>query len=241
MRTWKRMAAAFCLAALSPIAAEVHQSPSPPPAKQVLAGLSDGNHRFTTGHAKHPHAEKSRVRDTGAHGQHPQAVILTCADSRVSPEIVFDQGIGDLFSIRVAGNVANEDEAASVEYAVEHLGVPLCVVLGHTGCGAVTAVCRGEHLPHRFDHLLAPIHATVRELHGCKPALKGDALTEAAVRANVWHSVADLLADEALRERARASKLTVVGAIYDTRTGAVRWLGHHPSERSLLGGASARK
>jgi len=223
------------LLATAPVVAEEHHVPAPPSGTKVISALLEGNRRFLAGHAKHPHTERRYVRETGIHGQHPQAVVLTCADSRVSPEILFDQGIGDLFTIRVAGNVANEDEAASVEYAAEHLDVPVCVVLGHTGCGAVTAVVRGEKLPHSFDHLLTPIQATVRDLRRAQPKLRGDALTGMAVRANVWHAVADLLRENgALRDRARTGRLAIVGAVYDTSTGTVQWLGHHPGEEGLL-------
>lgn len=224
----------LCALAMTPLgAAEMHHKPAAP--GPVLAELQAGNRRFVAGRAKHPHTEPGRVRETGAHGQHPRAVVLACADSRVSPELVFDQGIGDLFTIRVAGNVANEDEAASVEYAAEHLGTSVCVVLGHTGCGAVTAVAHGDALPKRFDHLLSPIRHSVNRLRKERPSLHGAALVDAAVRANVWEAAADLLQhNEALRARAQAGKLTVIGAVYDTRTGTVRWLGHHPDERTLL-------
>lgn len=212
------------------------RSPGPMPEK-VLTALMKGNERFAAGHPTHPHTERRRVQETGTRGQHPQAVVLTCSDSRVSPELLFDQGIGDLFTIRVAGNVANEDEAASVEYAAEHLAVPVCVVLGHTGCGAVSAVAHGEPLPRTFDHLLSPVRAAVAELHRTRPALHGEALVGEAIRANVWRAAADLLRGNAvLRERARRGKLVVVGALYDTRTGTVRWLGHHANERALLTG-----
>jgi carbonic anhydrase len=224
-----------CGATLSPLYAGEHHPAQTGSAQSALTALADGNHRFTSGHSKHPHMDRSRIRDTGAHGQHPQAVILTCADSRVSPELLFDQGIGDLFTIRVAGNVANEDEVASVEYAADHLGVPLCVVLGHTGCGAVTAVVKHDKLPASYDHLLSPIRATVREHHRKRPGLTGETLIAEAVRANVWHATADLLQhDETLRKKARTGKLAVVGAVYDTHTGTVRWLGHHPNEKALL-------
>lgn len=224
-----------CGAGVAPIRAGERHPAKAASSQSALAALVEGNHRFASGHARHPHVDRSRVRETGSHGQHPQAVILACADSRVSPELVFDQGIGDVFTIRVAGNVANEDEAASVEYAAEHLGVQLCVVLGHTGCGAVTAVVKHDKLPASFDHLLSPIRATVRELQSKRPTLSGEALIGEAVRANVWHATADLLQhDEALRTRAAAGKLAVVGAVYDTHTGTVRWLGHHPNEKALL-------
>ncbi len=202
--------------------------------KSILTHLTDGNRRFAAGHARHPHGDRQRVRETGLHGQHPPVVVLCCADSRVSPELVFDQGIGDVFTVRVAGNVANEDEMASVEYAVEHLGASVCVVLGHTGCGAVTAAAKHDKLPDRFNHLLAPVRATVDELEHRHPGLKGEALVARAVEANIWRSAADLLRnDPELRERVHSGKLVLVGALYDTHSGAVKWLGHHPDERHL--------
>lgn len=223
------------LALAAPLAAGPHGQPSQPSARATLVQLKQGNGRFVAGTAKHPHSEPARVRETGTHGQHPQVVVLTCADSRVAPELVFDQGIGDLFTIRVAGNVANEDEVASVEYAVEHLGVRLCVVLGHTGCGAVTAAVKGEKLPHRFDHLLSPVRVAVARLRKQQPSLRGEALINQAVRENVWGAVSDLLQqDPALRDDVRVGTLEVVGAVYDTRTGAVRWLGRHPRQPALV-------
>lgn len=241
MRFSRAAAVLACVLAVTPLAAEEQHALAPLSGAKVISALAEGNRRFTAGHARHPHADRRRIRETDLHGQHPQAVVLTCADSRVSPEVVLDQGIGDLFSIRVAGNVANEDEAASVEYAVEHLGVPVCVVLGHTGCGAVTAVVRGDKLPHSFGHLLSPIRETVRDLRRARPTLQGEALIGEAVQANVWRAVADLLSEnDALRDRARTGRLAIVGAVYEIRTGAVRWLGHHPRETVLLDTAAPR-
>ncbi|MFN3651147.1 MAG: carbonic anhydrase [Armatimonadota bacterium] len=212
-----------------------HAGSPAPDAQEVLAALTAGNHRFAAGRAARPHAEPARVRETGTRGQHPRAVVLACADSRVCPEILFDQGVGDLFTIRVAGNVANEDEAASVEYAAEHLGVPVCVVLGHAGCGAVTAVVKGEELHGSFDHLLAPTREAVAALRKSRPELSGQVLLDEAIRANVWEAIQDLLRESpAVAARLRAGKLRIVGALYDTRTGTVRWLGRHPREASLL-------
>ncbi len=214
------------------------EHPAPGPAidpQRVLLSLMAGNRRFATGHAVHPHAERARIRETGWHGQHPQAVVLACADSRVCPEILFDQGVGDLFTIRVAGNVGNEDEAASVEYAADHLEVPVCVVLGHTGCGAVTAVVRKEPLHGSFDHLLAHTREAVGALRKKRPDLTGTALLDEAVRANIWEAIEDLLQESpALVERARTGKLRIVGAVYDTRSGKVHWMGRHPRENALL-------
>jgi carbonic anhydrase len=107
-------------------------------AEQAWRTLAEGNARFVSGHQRHPH-ESLRWRESLVTGQHPFAVVLGCADSRVAPELVFDEGLGDLFVIRAAGEVLDTSVVGSIEYAVEHLGVPLIVVLGHESCGAVSA------------------------------------------------------------------------------------------------------
>src|SRR5262245_48773601 len=109
-----------------------------PTADAVLAELKAGNQHHAAHQYNHPHQSAARQREL-VQGQHPHAVILTCADSRVAPEIVFDQGLGDLFTIRVAGNIAADAEIASIEYAAEHLHTPLVVVMRHQRCGAASA------------------------------------------------------------------------------------------------------
>ena len=106
-------------------------------ADEALRLLKEGNSRYVDGKPQHPRQDRARRALTAAQGQHPLAAVLTCSDSRVPAEIIFDQGIGDLFVVRVAGNVAATDEIGSIEYAVDHLATPLVVVLGHTQCGAV--------------------------------------------------------------------------------------------------------
>jgi carbonic anhydrase len=108
---------------------------------QALDRLREGNRRFATAHAAHPHAGVAWARQL-ASGQHPFAVVLTCSDSRVAPELLFDQGLGDLFVVRVAGNVVDPDVIGSIEYAVDHLHTQLVIVMGHENCGAVTARSR---------------------------------------------------------------------------------------------------
>lgn len=192
----------------------------------VTTQLTKGNRRFIAGHPQQPRHEAQRRQETVKYGQHPKAVILTCADSRVVPERLFDQGLGDLFTIRVAGNVANDDEVASVEYAAEHLHTTLVVVLGHTECGAVTAVVNGKLLPGRaFAHLTAPIRAAVAAARKTNPTLHGEGLISAAIKANVREAMADLLKNsEALRQLENEQRIRIVGAIYDLKTGQVRWL-----------------
>ena len=131
--------------------------------------------------------ERRSVKET-ASGQHPIAVVIGCSDSRVPPEIVFDQGIGDVFVVRVAGNVCDAHEIGSAEYALEHLGVPLLVVLGHTSCGAVTAAVVGGEVPGNVRSLLESIQPAVVKAQHEHPDLRGKDLVAAAIEANVWNS-----------------------------------------------------
>jgi carbonic anhydrase len=195
---------------------------------QALRELQDGNRRFAANHLRHPHSSLRWVKQTAAE-QHPHSLVLGCSDSRVPPEIVFDAGVGDIFSVRVAGNVANEDELASVEYAVGHLHVPLGVVLGHSHCGAVAAVLHGEKLPVEIQHLVTGIVESRAEVleHG-QPSTEA-ALEEAVIRANVFHSIQNLIRlGEPVRSAIRAKKFLLVGAIYRLESGKVDWLGEHP-------------
>ena len=157
-----------------------------PSAATVLSELKAGNERHVKGQYKHPDETIARRQEL-AKGQSPHAVILTCADSRVPPEIVFDQGLGDLFVIRVAGNVAPDAEVASIEYAVEHLHTPLVVVMGHQSCGAVGAAIAGGEAPGHLPALIDAIKPAVEEAR----KEKGD-LSANAVRINVEHVVEQL-------------------------------------------------
>lgn len=206
------------------------QKPTAPTEKlsatQSLADLKAGNQRYSTGRPKHPHEGVKRLQDTALHGQHPKAVVLGCADSRVSPELLFDQGVGDIFDVRVAGNVANKDELASMEYAVGHLHTPLIVVLGHTKCGAVTAVASGEYLPGpNLNSLAVHITDAVNAVKKTKPELKGDPLVAASIEANVQESLEDIYqGSEALRSAIDKKEVLLVGAVYDLKTGQIQWL-----------------
>ncbi len=224
----------------APVMKTAHESAAMPnadamrEAENVLRELKAGNKRFRAGRARHPHMTVARIRET-ARGQHPFAVVLSCADSRVPPEIFLDQGIGDLFTVRVAGNVANTDEIASVEYAVEHLSTPLCVVVGHTRCGAVTAVVNGDKVSAEIAHLVQHIGEAVEKTRKHKPALEGSQLIEESVRVNVWESIEDLTrGSETIAGRVHQGRLKVVGAVYNVETGAVDWMGTNSGALSIL-------
>src|SRR5262245_986901 len=190
-----------------------------PTADTVLAELRAGNEHHAAKHYVHPHLTSARQREL-ASGQHPHAAILTCADSRVPPEIVFDQGLGDLFDVRVAGNIAGDAELASLEYAAEHLDVPLIVVMGHQRCGAVSAAVEAGEAHGHLPTLVAAIRPAVDKARG----MKGD-LVDNAVRANVELVVNQLRGSQpVLGERVAKKQLVIVGAVYSLDTGKIDWL-----------------
>ena len=198
--------------------------------------LKEGNERYVEGKARHPHQGRERRALTSAQGQHPLATVLTCSDSRVPPEIIFDQGLGDLFVVRVAGNVAATDEIGSIEYAVDHLNTPLVVVMGHTQCGAVSAVLNNAKLPPNIAALTEPIKPAVAQAKADHPGAAQDVLLAAAIKDNVWQAIADMLEQSPiLRDKIKAGQVRVVGAVYDIDTGKVEWLGPHPDQASLIG------
>ena len=201
---------------------------------QAYAKLKDGNERFVSGKMMHPNYDRKRRYET-AKGQTPFVTIIGCSDSRVPVEILFDQGVGDTFVIRVAGNVCDTDEIGSIEYGVDHLGTPLVVVLGHELCGAVTAVVKDEDVHGSIPALVDNIGPAVEYAKKLHPRLAPDDLVPFAVRANVMQSIEDLLAhSEAVRGRAVNHRVLIVGAVYDLETGKVSWLGEHPRMGSLL-------
>jgi carbonic anhydrase len=206
-------------------------------ADEALRLLKEGNARYVDGQLRHPRQDRVRRALTAAQGQHPLATVLTCSDSRVPAEIIFDQGIGDLFVVRVAGNVAATDEIGSMEYAVDHLAVPLVVVLGHSQCGAVTAVVDDAKLPPNLADLVAPIKPAVEKAREANPQAAREVLLQAAITDNVWKAIDDMLRlSPIIREKVRDGQAKVVGALYDLDSGQVQWLGPHPDQEKLVGG-----
>ncbi len=203
--------------------------------ESALARLIDGNARFAGGRLENPRCDAARRKECAEGGQHPFATILTCSDSRLAAERIFDQGVGDVFIVRVAGNVADTDEIGTIEYGVGHLHTPLFVVLGHSKCGAVKAACAGGPLEGFLPFLMDNIRPAVEQVRMTSPMLKGDALIDACVEANVLQSLADVLRRSAeVRSLVAAGKLQAVGAVYDLETGRVRWMGSHPNERAII-------
>lgn len=194
-------------------AAQPAQSPD-----KIWSDLMDGNKRFVAGNLK-PRALVS-VRESLATSQHPKVMVLSCSDSRVPPESVFDQTLGDLFVVRAAGNIAGPLGLGSMEYAFDHLGSTVLVVLGHTKCGAVTAACSGEKMP--TANLQAMVDQIDPAVMKAKGSATGDALIEAAIKENVHQSAMDVLAhSDLLRHAKEQGKLTIIEAEYQLDTGKV--------------------
>lgn len=217
-----RLAAALVAALIaSPaLAADAHHpshGATAPSADAVLKELAAGNARYVSGKLTPPSAIAARRAEVVG-GQHPKAIVLGCADSRVPPELLFDQGIGDLFVVRVAGNVATPDTLGSVEYAAGHLGTQLVVVLGHTGCGAVAATCAGGHAEGHVESIVEEIRPAVQAVKAASP----QACAAAAVPENA-RLVAAALTKESpvLAKLVGEGKLRIVPAVYDLATGAV--------------------
>jgi carbonic anhydrase len=186
---------------------------------QALAKLIEGNARFAAGGATHPNQSTER-RAALASGQTPFAIVLTCSDSRVAPEIYFDQGLGDLFVLRNAGNVLDDHTVGSIEYAIEHLHATLVVVVGHEKCGAVSATVAGGHAPghiHSIVESIEPAFESVKALDGDK--------VENTVRANA-RRVAEILShvEPIVGEAVKSGHVKVVAGRYDLATGRVELL-----------------
>jgi carbonic anhydrase len=184
----------------------------------IWADLMAGNKRYVTG--KTAVRDVLRGRADTVKAQHPSVMVLCCSDSRVNPELIFDQNIGDLFVVRTIGNVADPIAVASLEYAADHLNSRMLVVLGHENCGAVSTALSGEAQPsENLTALVKKIRPGVERL---KDLVTGDALMALAVEANIHHSAADVLENSAmLRHGVASGDLTVVKALYKLSTGEV--------------------
>jgi carbonic anhydrase len=189
-------------------------------ADQALQRLIEGNQRYADMRPLHPHQSLTH-RQSLLQGQHPFAAVLSCSDSRVPSEIIFDQGLGDLFIVRMAGHVLDDLVLASLEFAVYALHVPLVVVLGHASCGAVAAAVRGQPMPGRLSQLAEVLQPAVEAARD-QP---GD-LLENAIRANS-HITAQALAGQStiLAEGVAAGRVKIVPAYYDLAEGRVEILG----------------
>jgi carbonic anhydrase len=213
----------FSLIAKEPEHADSKPKVSP---AEALAMLKAGNQRFVAGKLEHPRQTAKR-RTELATGQRPFAVVLGCADSRTSPEVVFDQGLGDVFVVRVAGNVLNDETIGSIEYAVEHLGAPLIVVLGHERCGAIEAardtIAAKAEAPGHIQSLVRAIAPAVEATSGAD--------AETTAKANEMNVAKGLRESEPLlKGMIDKGQISVVAAHYDLDTGAVEFLKDAPAK-----------
>ncbi|MFN4243070.1 MAG: carbonic anhydrase [Tepidisphaerales bacterium] len=199
-----------------------------PTPSAALAQLRAGNERFVDGVAQGVHRDESRRCET-AGGQHPFAAVLSCADSRVPVELLFDVGIGDVFVVRVAGTACGPNEEASLGYAVAHLDVPLLVVLGHTRCGAIAAAAAGGTHGEPLDGLLAGLRPAVDEARSA--GVSPGALVTAATRAHVRRIAAELATRPPFAQAVQSGRLRIVPALYDVHSGVVQWLELEPEAR----------
>lgn len=233
------------LMALAAFPAAVHAAEIPPPAadsatvfcdtqhtkncqeavtpRQVLERFKEGNQRFASGHGTQRNYLQ-QVRDTAA-GQYPLASVVSCIDSRAPAEIVFDQGIGDLFNARVAGNIVNDDILGSLEFASKVAGSKLIVVLGHTSCGAVKGACDNVQMGH-LTGLLAKIQPAVAAMpiDGGDRSSKNYGFVQKVADLNVRLAVQQIREQSPiLKEMEDKGELLVVGAMYDVKSGKVSW------------------
>jgi carbonic anhydrase len=219
----KTLVALLLLAAGAARADEVGAAKNLPP-QAALQALKDGNARFLGAKASHCQTE-APVREALATGQAPNAIVLGCSDSRVPPEKVFDQGLGELFTIRVAGNVADAENIASIEYALEHLGPRLIVVMGHESCGAVKTALEtpkgGDVGSPSLNTLVAEIQTNL----GTQPATPGktiDKTLRGAVKANVDAVASGLVkSSKILKDKVASGSVKIVRAIYGLSSGKV--------------------
>jgi carbonic anhydrase len=209
--------AAACIIALLAFSTRAADKPGLT-AEQAWRCLKEGNQRFAADRLEGKDVGSARRKELAA-GQAPFAIVLSCADSRVPPEIVFDQGLGDIFVVRVAGNVSEPFALGSIDYAVEHLHVPLIVVLGHDQCGAVKTALGASKPAGNLGRLIGEIHVG-RQL----PADKDEALA-VAVRNNARRQ-AQLLTErsDVIREHVEQKKLRIVVGVYGLASGQVEWL-----------------
>lgn len=190
--------------------------------KEALQLLRDGNKRFTEGNLAAKDMGKTRREELVSKGQDPFAIIITCSDSRVPPELLFDQALGDLFVIRTAGNIVDPIAVGSAEYAIEHLGVQLLVILGHSNCGAVKATVDGGEAPGSIAAIVSKIAPSVQKARAAGAA--GDELYETSCLENVKAVINEIMESHIVKHFIKDGKLTVIGAKYHLDSGKVEFI-----------------
>jgi carbonic anhydrase len=203
-----------------------------PVAEDPLESLKEGNERFFNNRPIHPHQSHERLLEIRK-AQHPFVAMLGCSDSRVPPEMIFDQGMGDVFDVRVAGNVLDPAVLGSLEYAVEHLHVPLIMVMGHERCGAVQAALTHENPHNHINSIIRSLAPAVRGAHGS---------AEQATKDNVLRVLHQLSTMPLFHEKIRSGQLKVMGGYYRLETGQVEFINvpQEPEPNHGLHGVSRR-
>jgi carbonic anhydrase len=200
---------------------EGHEVVNPWNADTAMQALRAGNGRFVAGKSLHPNSDKTVLDTLASHGQFPLAAVLSCSDSRAPVEEIFDLGFGDIFSIRVAGEVPGVDQVGSIEYAVAHLKTPLIVVLGHTKCGAVTAAVNGLNEPGSLGELLSRLSPIAQAVSNLPETDRlAAAINLAATRFKEELPSLSPVIDEAVK----AGRVKIVAAVYDLDTRQVTFL-----------------
>jgi carbonic anhydrase len=180
-------------------------------ASTILEALLQGNQRFVSGHSQHPHQEVVLLQHL-ASGQHPKVAVLACSDSRVAPELLFDQGFGDVFDVRVAGNIVDSGVLGSLEYAVEHLHVSLIIVLGHSHCGAIAAALAHQHPHNHMAHVLHQVAWSVQN---------GPHNADEVAKLNAQHAVTQLAHAPVIKHALQQGELTLLPAFVDLDSGNI--------------------
>lgn len=210
------------LIVISPISAGESIKPD-----EALRLLNEGNARFVEMKLRHPDETIGRREETAVNGQRPFAIVLACSDSRVPVEAIFDRGIGDIFVVRVAGNIVMDNGViGSIEYAAEHLKSPLLVIMGHTGCGAVKTAVDDSAVEGKIRDIQKQIRPVAMKTEKEHPDLSGPDLVNAVAKNNALQAKRDLLSlSHEVKEMVDEGKLKIVTAVYDIRTGKVEWIG----------------
>jgi len=187
--------------------------------EEALTLLKEGNIRYSGNKMVHPSQDLNRMLEV-AKGQNPFSAILTCSDSRVVPEFIFDRGVGDLFVIRNAGNIVDETVLGTIEYSIEHLHVPLVVVLGHTSCGAVTAAHKGEICEGYLNNILKEIDSSIDR------NTEGESGLEKSIMNNIGNCVEKIRTSQPVISKfVEEGKVRIIGAHYDLSNGEAEFIG----------------
>ncbi len=229
----------FLIAGLSLLVCSAPAYGARPNPQQALEAIKAGNSRYLSGNTVHFEVNKEKREISASDGQQPVAIVLGCSDSRVPVEMVFDQGLAEVFVVRVAGNVCGLSELASIEYGVKVLQIPLIIVLGHSDCGAVKAAVDSAvsgavfpgHLPGLIQQM-APAVAAARRTH---PDQKGKDLVQSAATSNIWLAASEIYGGSTIVKNAVfANKLKIVAAMRDIKSGKVTFLGEYPQPVTVV-------